>query len=105
MRTFETETRNTLDLSAVAVIKEYSHLPVVVDPSHAAGRRELVAPLAWAAAAVGADGLMVEVHPHPEAALSDGRQSLPPDQFSTMMATLGRISRAMGLTMQGAVAS
>jgi 3-deoxy-7-phosphoheptulonate synthase len=101
VRTFETETRNTLDLSAVAVLKEYSHLPVVVDPSHAAGRRELVSPLAWAAAAVGADGLMVEVHPHPEKALSDGRQSLTPAAFADMMQRLSRIGQAMDLSLQG----
>src|SRR5206468_9239960 len=77
IRTFETATRNTLDLAAVPVLKERTHLPVIVDPSHAAGRRELVAPLARAAAAIGADGVMVEVHPDPARALCDGAQSLP----------------------------
>jgi 3-deoxy-7-phosphoheptulonate synthase len=86
IRTFETETRNTLDLSAVPVLKKLSHLPVIVDPSHAAGKREYVPALALAAVAAGADGLMIEVHQKPEEALSDGRQSLTPADFSRMMA-------------------
>ncbi len=81
IRTFETAYRFTLDLAAVPVLKELSHLPVIVDPSHAAGRRELVTPLSLAAAAVGADGVIVEVHPDPEHALCDGPQSLVADQF------------------------
>src|SRR5213595_2011189 len=81
IRTFETAVRNTLDLSAVPVLKQLTHLPVIVDPSHAAGKRHLVKPLAMAAAAVGADGLIVEVHPQPEQALSDGPQSLTLDGF------------------------
>jgi len=81
IRTFETAYRFTLDLAAVPVLKELSHLPVIVDPSHAAGRRELVTPLSLAAAAVGADGIIVEVHPAPETAICDGRQSLVADQF------------------------
>jgi 3-deoxy-7-phosphoheptulonate synthase len=85
IRTFSDTTRNTLDLSAVLAIKEMSHLPVVVDPSHAAGRREYVVPLARAAIAVGADGLLVEVHHDPVHAASDGRQSLYPEQFAAMM--------------------
>ena len=84
VRTFADHTRNTLDLSAVLAVKQLSHLPVVVDPSHAAGRRDLVAPLAKAAVVVGADGLMVEVHNHPEKALSDGPQSLLPEQFAKL---------------------
>ena len=84
IRTFETATRNTLDLSAVPVLRERTHLPVIVDPSHAAGRREWVAPLARAAQAVGAHGVMIEIHPDPERALSDGPQSLDLDQFSAL---------------------
>ena len=99
IRTFETETRNTLDLSAVAVLKNKSHLPVVVDPSHAAGKRELVGPLALAAIAAGADGLMVEVHPQPDKALSDGRQSLTMLGFSSLMVDLERVAHAMGKTL------
>ncbi len=85
IRTFETATRNTLDLGAVAVLKEWTHLPVIVDPSHGSGRRALVAPLAKAAVAVGADGILIEVHPAPERALSDGNQSLNVAQFVTLM--------------------
>ena len=76
IRTFETATRNTLDISAVPVIRELSHLPIIIDPSHASGIRQYVAPLGYAAMAVGADGLIVEVHPHPEKALCDGPQAL-----------------------------
>lgn len=85
IRTFEPYTRNTLDLSAVALLKTLTHLPVMVDPSHATGLRELVIPMARAAIAAGADALMVEVHTNPEAALSDGRQSLYPEQFEQLM--------------------
>ncbi|MCP3978574.1 MAG: 3-deoxy-7-phosphoheptulonate synthase [bacterium] len=88
IRTFETATRNTLDLSAVPILKARTHLPIVVDPSHAAGDRELVAPLARAAKAVGAHGIMVEIHPEPEVALSDGPQALRFPQFQTLMAEL-----------------
>ena len=84
IRTFETATRNTLDISAVPVIKSKSHLPIIVDPSHATGVRSYVAPLAKAAIAVGADGLMIEVHPNPATALSDGPQSLNLEQFDTL---------------------
>ena len=87
IRTFETETRNTLDISAVPVLKQHTHLPVVVDPSHAAGKRELVPALALAAVAAGADGVIVEVHPQPDKALSDGAQSLTPDSSRTSCAT------------------
>ena len=90
IKTFETETRNTLDLSAVALVRELSHLPVIADPSHGTGRRRLIAPMARAAIAAGADGLIVEVHPCPERALSDGPQSLNFDEFSEMMASLSR---------------
>jgi chorismate mutase/prephenate dehydratase len=89
IRTFETSTRNTLDLSAVPVLRQRTHLPVIVDPSHAAGDRDLVPPLALAAQAVGANGIMVEIHPDPESALSDGPQSLTLDQFREMMTALG----------------
>lgn len=85
IRTFERATRNTLDISAVPVVKECSHLPIIVDPSHAAGRRSLVPALARAAKAVGADGLMVEFHPDPENALSDGAQSMHPADFKALM--------------------
>ena len=85
IRTFEEYTRNTCDLSAVPALKEMSHLPVIVDPSHGTGVRSLVIPIAKAAVAVGADGLIVEVHPNPEEAFSDGAQSLLPDQFKEMM--------------------
>jgi 3-deoxy-7-phosphoheptulonate synthase len=85
IRTFEEYTRNTCDLSAVPALKELSHLPVIVDPSHGTGVRSLVTPLAKAAIAVGADGLIIEVHPHPEVAFSDGAQSLKPEQFEILM--------------------
>lgn len=88
IRTFETATRNTLDLTAVPVLKELSHLPIVVDPSHGTGLRNVIAPMAKAAVAVGADGLIIEVHPRPEEAWSDGPQSLTPDQFAQIMAGL-----------------
>jgi 3-deoxy-7-phosphoheptulonate synthase len=88
IRTFETETRNTCDIVAVAVLNELTHLPVIVDPSHATGKRNLVPPLARAAVAIGADGLMVEVHPCPEKAFSDGAQSLTIPMFEAMMQSL-----------------
>jgi 3-deoxy-7-phosphoheptulonate synthase len=88
IRTFETETRNTLDLAAVALAKELSHLPVIADPSHGTGRPSLIPPMARATVALGADGLMVEVHPCPERALSDGPQSLTFSAFENMMAGL-----------------
>lgn len=88
IRTFETATRNTLDLSAVPVLREQSHLPVIIDPSHGTGVRDYVPPMAMAAAAVGSDGLMIEVHPTPETALSDGAQSLTLEMFAAMMEKL-----------------
>ena len=88
IRTFETMTRNTLDLSAVPLLKQKSHLPVIVDPSHASGLRKLVAPLSKAAVAVGADGLMIESHNNPAQALCDGAQSLDLQQFSSLMTDL-----------------
>lgn len=96
IRTFETYTRNTLDLSAVPLVKGLTHLPVVVDPSHATGERRLVAPMARAAVAAGADGLMVEVHPSPLEALCDGPQSLSPEEFAAMMQELGAVAAAVG---------
>lgn len=99
IRTFETYTRNTLDISAVALIKELSHLPVIVDPSHATGKRSLVAPLAKAALATGANGVMVEVHPDPAKALSDGAQSLNFLQFEQMMQEIKGIAAAMKNTL------
>ncbi len=96
IRTFETATRNTFDVAAVPVLKAETHLPVIVDPSHAAGRAALVAPLAFAAVAAGADGLIVEVHPQPELALSDGDQSLDPAGFAALMAQLRPFAQAAG---------
>jgi 3-deoxy-7-phosphoheptulonate synthase len=96
IRTFETQTRNTLDLSAVPVLKQLSHLPVIVDPSHATGRWELVEPMAKAAIAAGADGLMIEVHANPEEALSDGEESLKPAKFLAMMQALKKVAAAVG---------
>ena len=96
IRTFETATRNTLDLSAVVVVHELSHLPVLVDPSHGTGRAAYVLPMARAAVAAGADGIMVEVHPAPDRALSDGPQSLTPDMFARMMEELRPVARAVG---------
>ncbi len=95
IRTFETYTRNTMDISAVPVLKQLSHLPVLVDPSHAAGKYKLVPPLAKAALAAGADGLLIEVHNDPEHALSDGPQSLRPEAFDKLAAQLGRMYGAM----------
>jgi len=100
IQTFETATRNTLDLNAVPVIKQRSHLPVIVDPSHGTGRRELVIPMAKAAVACGADGLLVEVHRDPAAALSDGRQSLYPAQFAALMNELEPFAAAAGRTLR-----
>lgn len=95
IRTFETYTRNTLDLSAVPVLHELSHLPVVVDPSHATGKARLVPPMAVAAAASGADGIMVEVHNNPAKALCDGAQSLTPAQFSDLNRRVTRVREAL----------
>jgi 3-deoxy-7-phosphoheptulonate synthase len=96
VRTFGTHTRNTLDIGAIPVLKERTHLPVIVDPSHAAGKRELVPALARAAIAAGADGLMVEVHPDPAQAMSDGRQSLTPESFAEMMVQLEKVAHSVG---------
>lgn len=99
IRTYETFTRNTLDLSAVAAVKELSHLPVIVDPSHGTGRWQMVRPMARAAVAAGADGLIIEVHPHPEVALSDGDQSLKPKNFEAVMHEISQIANIMGKTL------
>jgi len=96
VRTFETATRNTLDLSAVPLLKKLTHLPVIVDPSHGVGKWDLVGPMSRAAIAVGADGLMIEVHTNPEEALSDGEQSLKPDAFKKLMEELKPIAIAIG---------
>jgi 3-deoxy-7-phosphoheptulonate synthase len=96
IRSFETYTRNTVDISAVPLLKQLSHLPVVVDPSHGTGKWELVEPVSRAAVAAGADGLLIEVHPRPEEALSDGAQSLKPARFATLMAGLRPITEAVG---------
>jgi 3-deoxy-7-phosphoheptulonate synthase len=99
IRTFEDATRNTLDLSAVPLIKHLSHLPVIVDPSHGTGKWDLVSPMALAAVAAGADGIMVEVHPRPEEALSDGPQALLPSTFAKLMDDLSRVAQAVGRTL------
>ena len=96
IRTFETATRNTLDLNAVPVLKELTHLPVVVDPTHGTGIRDHVPAMARAAIAAGADGLIIEVHPHPELALSDGQQSLRPAEFEELMRQVRVIATAIG---------
>ncbi len=96
IRTFETSTRFTLDLSAIPILKEVTPLPVMVDPSHGTGRRELVHPMSRAAIAAGADGLLVEVHPEPEKALSDGSQSLDPESFRSLIKGLRPIAQALG---------
>ena len=101
IKTFETETRNTLDLSAIALARELSHLPVLADPSHGTGRRSLIAPMSRAAAALGADGLLVEVHPCPERALSDGAQSLDFGGFRHLMRSLAQPLRGNGEASNG----
>jgi 3-deoxy-7-phosphoheptulonate synthase len=96
IRTFETATRNTMDISAIPVLKRLSHLPVIADPSHGTGKRDYVLPMARAAVAAGADGLLVEVHPDPDRAASDGAQTLKPDQFSEMMRQAKAIAAVLG---------
>jgi len=96
IRTFEKYTRNTLDINAVPMLKQLTHLPVIADPSHGTGKWELVEPVGRAAVAAGADGLMIEVHPRPEEAVSDGGQSLKPDRFNSMMQNLRPIAEAVG---------
>ncbi|MBI3209943.1 MAG: 3-deoxy-7-phosphoheptulonate synthase [Candidatus Solibacter usitatus] len=99
IRTFETYTRHTMDISAIPVVKKLSHLPIMADPSHATGRRDKVIPMARAAVAAGADGILVEVHPTPDKALSDGAQSLFPNQFEELMRQLRMIAAAVGRTI------
>lgn len=99
IRTFETATRNTLDLNAVPLLKQMTHLPVIVDPSHGTGLWSLVKPMALAAIAAGADGLLIEVHPRPEVALSDGPQQLRPDKFAELMAAVRPVAEAVGRTL------
>lgn len=99
IRTFETATRNTLDISAIPIIKQRSHLPVIVDPSHAAGKTDLIEPLSLAAIAAGADGVMIEMHPTPETALSDGAQSLDPRQFTTVATRIKQAVAWVGKTL------
>jgi 3-deoxy-7-phosphoheptulonate synthase len=96
VRTFTDHTRNTLDLSIIPAVQRVSHLPILVDPSHATGKRDCVLPMARAGVAAGADGIIVEVHNHPEKALSDGPQSIYPDQFATMMNELEQIAPVVG---------
>src|SRR6185436_18030143 len=96
IRTFENATRNTLDISAIPVVKKRSHLPILVDPSHGTGRRDKVLPMARAAVAAGADGLLIEVHDDPDHALSDGAQSLYPQQFEQLMGELRAIAPVIG---------
>ncbi len=99
IRTFETATRNTLDISAAPVIKHMSHLPIIIDPSHSSGRRHLVAPLSRAAIAVGADGFIVDVHPAPETAQVDGDQALLPEEFSRLMDQMRDLAAAVGVSI------
>lgn len=99
IRTFENYTRNTLDISAIPVVKKLSHLPIIADPSHGTGRRDKVLPMARAAVAAGADGLLIEVHPQPDKALSDGAQSLFPSQFEQLMKQLALIAPVVGRTI------
>jgi 3-deoxy-7-phosphoheptulonate synthase len=99
IRTYETATRNTMDISAIPVVKKLSHLPIVGDPSHGTGHRDMVAPMARAAVAAGADGIIVEVHPNADKAASDAAQTLYPDQFEKLMTELRVIAKAVGRTM------
>jgi 3-deoxy-7-phosphoheptulonate synthase len=99
IRTFETYTRNTMDVSAIPVVKKLSHLPMLGDPSHGTGRRDQVPPMARASVAAGCDGLLIEVHPNPDKAFSDGAQSLFPDQFTKLMGELRIIAAAVGRTL------
>src|SRR4029450_4934989 len=98
IRTFETYTRNTMDISAIPIVKKLSHLPIIADPSHGTGRRDHVLAMARAAVAAGADGLIVEVHHDPDKAVSDGAQTLKPDQFTELMQQVRMIATAVGRT-------
>jgi 3-deoxy-7-phosphoheptulonate synthase len=101
LRSFDTQSRNLFDLTAIPVVQQLSHLPIVADPSHGTGRRDKVLPMARAAVAAGADGLIIEVHPQPEKAMSDGAQSQTPDQFASTMVELRRVAEAVGRTIAG----
>jgi len=101
IRTFETAYRNTFDVNAIPLAKQLSHLPVIADPSHGTGKWKLVAPVAMAAVAAGADGLMIEVHPNPDYALSDGAQSLTYESFESMMRSVSGIATAVERTLSG----
>ncbi|MFZ0661820.1 MAG: 3-deoxy-7-phosphoheptulonate synthase [Acidobacteriaceae bacterium] len=105
IRTYETYTRNTMDISAIPVVKHLSHLPIVGDPSHGTGRRDMVAAMARASVAAGSDGLLIEVHPNPDKAISDGKQSLFPDQFAKLMDELRIIAPAVGRSIAEPVAA
>ncbi len=105
IRTFETAYRNTFDINAIPLVKELSHLPIIADPSHGTGKHQLVAPIAMAAVAAGADGLMIEVHPSPDHALSDGAQSLTYESFAGMMRSVAGIASAVGRSLSGVEAS
>ncbi|MCI0526991.1 MAG: hypothetical protein L0Y56_05985, partial [Nitrospira sp.] len=99
IRTYEDSTRNTFDLSAIPIIKGLSHLPIIADPSHALGKRDLVPPMALAAVAAGADGLMIEVHPNPAEALCDGPQAMYPAKFAELMKVCKKVAEAIGREM------
>jgi 3-deoxy-7-phosphoheptulonate synthase len=99
IRTFETTTRNTTDINAIPVLKNLTHLPVILDPSHATGHADYVAAIARAGIAAGADGLIVEVHPDPAHAVSDGKQSLKPEKFAAMVKQVGQIAQIMGRSL------
>ena len=99
IRTYETYTRNTMDISAIPAIKKLSHLPIIGDPSHGVGRRDMVPAMARAAVAAGADGIIVEVHPNPDKAVSDGAQTLFPDQFTQLVKDLSLIAQAIGRSL------
>jgi 3-deoxy-7-phosphoheptulonate synthase len=105
IRTFETATRNTMDINAIPLVKEMSHLPIIADPSHGTGKMKLVAPVGLGMVAAGADGLILEVHPNPEHALCDGAQSLTFEAFSSLMTRTAKVASAVGKTMQAAVAA
>ena len=105
IRSFDPSTRNALDLNAVPLVKKISHLPIIVDPSHGTGSWDLVLPMAQAAVAAGADGIMVEVHQDPSAALSDGFQSLRPDKFKVLLERLSRLAPLMGKSLPATTAS
>jgi len=102
IRTFETYSRNTLDIAAVPILRELTHLPIIVDPSHGVGLRNMVAPMANAAIAVQADGVIVEVHTEPDKSISDAAQTISPEAFSIMMCSLRKIADAVGMQMNSA---